>query len=66
MKITANVMGERTEVEISEGSTIFNVYEKLGLNSETYIAKKGNKLLFELENLEEGDELEIIRIVSGG
>ncbi len=52
--------------QFEEGIRVGEVFEKLSLNPEEHLAVLNGQLKTEDEKLSSGDELEIIRVVSGG
>ncbi len=53
------------EIE-TEARTILELLKEHGINPETVVVKKGKEIVLEEERLEDGDEIETIRVVSGG
>ena len=53
------------EVE-TEAKTIRQLMEEMSINPETVVVKKNGEIVLEEEPLEEGDEIEFLRVVSGG
>ena len=51
---------------MDKNSEVRNVFEKMDVNPETVIVKKGGEIILEEEKLKDGDKLELIRVVSGG
>lgn len=59
-------LDESGEMEVPSDSKVIYVLEELGLNPETLVVKRNGKIVPEDETLEDGDEVEIIPVVSGG
>ncbi|HIK01671.1 TPA: MoaD/ThiS family protein [archaeon] len=57
--------GEK-RIELPEGATASDIFGKLGESSETYIIKRAKEVIIGEEPLSDGDELELIKIISGG
>ncbi|MAF89601.1 MAG: MoaD/ThiS family protein [archaeon] len=57
--------GEKT-IELEEGATASEIFRKLGESSEAYIIKRAEEVIIGEEPLSDGDELELIKIISGG
>lgn len=58
---------EKTEnVELNSGANIRDAILSIKANPEIYLVKKGTKLALEIEELTDGDSIELIKIVSGG
>jgi len=53
------------EVEI-QGTKVEDMFNELNLNSETFLVKRNNEIIHECESLEEGDKIELIKVISGG
>ena len=66
MKVRVRFEGREREMEVREGTTVEELLERLGYDRESVLVRKGKKLIVEEEELSEGDELEIIRVVTGG
>ncbi len=66
MKITARFLKAGKRLEVRENAKVLDVLEKLEINPETVLVKKGKGIVTEDETLRSGDEIEIIRVVSGG
>lgn len=59
-------LDESGEMEIPKNSQIIHLLEELDLNPETLVVKLNGKIVPEEEVLNNGDEVEIIPVVSGG
>ena len=57
---------KRVKLEVRRGDRIADVIHRLGLNPEEYVVLKGGKLVLEDDPVEEGDELTLVPVVSGG
>lgn len=67
MRIKVRYLGEEKEVEIEKSKAkILDVLEILGIDPESVIVKKNGEITPEIDSIEDGDELEIIRVVTGG
>ncbi|MEM2866233.1 MAG: MoaD/ThiS family protein [Candidatus Hadarchaeales archaeon] len=66
MRVRVRAEGREREVEVGEGTTVEGLLEELGYDRESVLVRKGKKLVVEEERLSEGDELEILRVVTGG
>ena len=53
------------EVDIS-GKTVEDMFDELNLNSEIFLVKRNNEIVHEYEALNEGDRIELIKVISGG
>ncbi len=66
MKITVTI-GEQSEVkEISNSITIKDLLKILEIPSETVVVKKNEYIVINEEIVEEGDNIEIIKVIFGG
>ncbi len=54
------------EVEVREGAKIREALKIAGINPETVIVRKGKEIVTEEDRLQDGDEIEAIRVISGG
>jgi len=66
MRIEVKTPDKGEVVELNSGATVRDAILKLGENPEIYLAKRGSKLVMEIEELDDGDSIELIKIVSGG
>jgi len=66
MKVTVIQKGVEREVDLDEGSSSFHVIRSLGLFPDGVLVFRKGKVLPEDEPLSYGDDLEIVRIASGG
>ena len=66
MIIFVHFQGKKREVEIPEKAKVIDVVRRVGANPETVIVRRGRDILLEEEGVKENDELELIRIISGG
>ena len=66
MKINI-VIGEEDEIkEIPKGNNIKDLLKILEIPSETVVVKKNEFIVIEEEIIEEGDTIEIIKVIYGG
>ncbi len=68
IRITVKIAGEgeKRELELDDKSAIIDVLKDTGKNPETVVVRKNGKIVPEEEILSDGDEIEVIQIVSGG
>ncbi len=45
---------------------VMDIFKELNLNPEEYLVIRGGKVLTEDEEIKEDDEIELIRVISGG
>jgi sulfur carrier protein len=61
------IFGEENLTEdVPEDYTIKELLKKLGIPSETVVVKKNEAIIIEEELIQEGDTLEIIKVIFGG
>jgi len=48
------------------GKTVEDMFEELGMNYEVFLVKRNNEIVHEYETLNEGDKIELIKVISGG
>lgn len=58
--------GKKRTLALEKGARIEELLEELGINRETVLVRLNGEVCVEEEVLGEGDEVEIIRAVSGG
>lgn len=66
MRVKVVLEGRRKAVTVGEGAKIDELLEKLGINRETVLVSLNGEIFVEEETLGEGNEVEIIRAISGG
>lgn len=67
MKIKVKIVGDKEkEIEIEPNSKISKILKKLEINPETVIVKKGDLVVPLEEKIKKGEEIKIIKVVSGG
>jgi sulfur carrier protein ThiS len=66
MKITAKFLGKEKVLVVGEGANVLEVLRKMEINPETVLVKRGKEIITEDEPLAGRDEIEIIKVVSGG
>lgn len=66
-KVIVSILGEgEEEYSFTSGDRILDLLEELDQNPETLVVKRNDKIVPEEEELEDGDEIVIIPVVSGG
>ncbi len=58
--------GRESQLTIGEGETIAQVLDRLGINRETVLVRLNGEIRTEEERLDGGDEVWIIRAITGG
>lgn len=67
VKVIVSILGEgEEEYSFTSGDRILDLLEELDQNPETLVVKRNDKIVPEEEELEDGDEIVIIPVVSGG
>jgi sulfur carrier protein len=66
MRITVIIGDEREVKEISNSITIKDLLKILKIPSETVVVKKNEYIVINEEIVEEGDDIEIIKVIFGG
>jgi sulfur carrier protein len=66
MEVT--VIYEKTEhkKEIQQNTTIKEVLYSMDISSETVVVKKNNEIVMDEDNINDGDVIEVIRVIYGG
>jgi len=57
---------ESKVVKLSQGSSILDLLEKLGQNPQVVAVKLNGRIVPEQEKLADGDQVELIPVVTGG
>lgn len=66
MEITV-IFGKKEEIkEINETITIKEVLNEMDISSETVVVKRNNEIVMDEETLQNGDIIEVIRVIYGG
>ena len=66
MKIAVQFKGKRRSMEVPEKAKVIDVIGKVKVNPETVIVRRGSEILLEEDFINKNDNLEFIRIISGG
>ena len=66
MQIKLIIGEENIKKNIPEGYTIKELLKKLEIPSETVVVKKNEFIVIEEELIQEGDTIEIIKVIYGG
>jgi sulfur carrier protein ThiS len=61
MELTINLNGKAKKVNIKEGTSIAELFKKIGVPREVTFAKKNGKLVPESEVISKDDRVEVIR-----
>lgn len=60
------IMGEEERKMEIKGGTIKDLLQEMEIPLETVVVKKNQQIVIEEESLEEGDTIEVIRVIYGG
>ncbi len=52
--------------EVQDNATIRDLLDLMDIPSQTVVVKKNNEVVIDEENIDEGDLIEIIRVIYGG
>lgn len=68
IKISVSEVGKRgsREIQLAPASNILDLLKELDQSPEVVIVRRNGKIVAEEEQLADGDEIEIIHVVSGG
>jgi sulfur carrier protein len=66
MRIKLVLEGKKRTMKARGGTTVTHLLKELGINRETVLVRKNGKICVEDEKIREGDEVEIIKAISGG
>ena len=66
MKVEVKFGGKTENLDLPSGATVLDIYKKLNLSTEVYVAKIGNDIVIEQEKVSEADKVELIKVISGG
>lgn len=66
MKINISIADEDEVRELSENTTVKDLLKILDIPSETVVVKKNEYVVIDEELVEEGDNIEIIKVIFGG
>jgi sulfur carrier protein len=66
MKVTVIIGEDETKLEAEEGKTIKNLLQMMEIPVETVVVKKNQAIIMEEELLEDGDVIEVIKVIYGG
>lgn len=66
MEVTVIIGEDEKKLAIEEGKTVKNLLQMMEIPVETVVVKKNQAIIIEEELLEEGDIIEVIRVIYGG
>ena len=65
MQVTV-VIGEDKQLDIDEGKTVKDLLQMIEIPVETVVVKKNHSIIIEEEIIEDGDLIEVIKVIYGG
>jgi sulfur carrier protein len=66
MKVVVRLMNKKRSLKVPERSKVSDIVKKAKVNPETVIVRRGEDILLEEDLVKKHDEIEFIRIISGG
>lgn len=66
MQVTVIIGEDEKQLDIDEGKTVKNVLQMMEIPVETVVVKKNQSIIIEEEPVEEGDIIEVIKVIYGG
>jgi len=66
MKVLVRIGGRTEEVDVGDGDNITALLNRLKINPETAIVSKNGSFVPDDDTIEEGNELTVIKVASGG
>ncbi len=65
MIVSVNYLGKDEKIKM-KGKTVLDLLKEMGVNPETVLVKRNDEILTEEVKIKDKDEIELIRIISGG
>ncbi|OPX60856.1 MAG: sulfur carrier protein ThiS [Methanobacterium sp. PtaB.Bin024] len=66
MEVTVIIGEDEKKLDVDEGKTVRNLLQMIEIPVETVVVKKNKAIIIEEEPLEDGDIIEVIRVIYGG
>ena len=66
MEVTVIIGEDEKKLDVDEGKTVRNLLQMIEIQVETVVVKKNKAIIIEEEPLEDGDIIEVIRVIYGG
>lgn len=66
MEVTIIIGEEEKQLDIEEGKTIKKLLQMMEIPVETVVVKKNQSIIMEEELVEDGDIIEVIKVIYGG
>jgi sulfur carrier protein len=66
MEVTVIIGEDENKMTIEEGKTVKDLLQILEIPTETVVVKKNQTIIIEEESVEDGDIIEVIKVIYGG
>nr|WP_319374274.1 MoaD/ThiS family protein [uncultured Methanobacterium sp.] len=66
MEVTVIIGEDKNNMTIEEGKTVKDLLQILEIPTETVVVKKNQTIIIEEESVEDGDIIEVIKVIYGG
>ncbi len=66
MEVTIIIGEDEKQLDVEEGKTVKNLLQMMEIPVETVVVKKNQLIIMEEELVEEGDIIEVIKVIYGG
>lgn len=66
MEVTVIIGEDENKMKIEEGKTVKDLLQILEIPTETVVVKKNQTIIIEEESVEDGDIIEVIKVIYGG
>ncbi|EKF85850.1 MoaD/ThiS family protein [Methanobacterium formicicum] len=66
MEVTVIIGEDENNMTIEEGKTVKDLLQILEIPTETVVVKKNQTIIIEEESVEDGDIIEVIKVIYGG
>lgn len=66
MQVTVIIGEDEKKMDVEEGKTVKNLLQMMEIPLETVVVKKNQSIIIEEEPLEDGDIIEVIKVIYGG
>lgn len=66
MEVTVIIGEDEKKLDIDEGNTVKSLLQMMEIPVETVVVKKNHSIIIEEEPVEDGDIIEVIKVIYGG
>ncbi|EKQ55369.1 MAG: sulfur transfer protein involved in thiamine biosynthesis [Methanobacterium sp. Maddingley MBC34] len=66
MEVTVIVGEDKNIMKVDEGKTVKDLLQIMEIPLETVVVKKNHSIIIEEESVEDGDIIEVIKVIYGG